>query len=76
MDFDISEIADLYDKFANAEDPCSEEARIAEDGFFSKLRELHEVAKSKEEVEYHAFRKALVSKCKVVIAKKAKEPPK
>lgn len=75
MDFDISEIADLYDRFANAEDPCSDDAREAEDAFFSKLRELHEIANAKERVDYHLFRRALVMKCKSAIAKKANEPP-
>jgi hypothetical protein len=76
MNFDISEIADLYDRFANAEDPCTEDAREAEDGFYSKLRELHETANSIQAIDYHLFRRAVVSKCKAAISKKANEPPK
>ncbi len=41
---DVSAIADLYDRFANAEDPFSEDAREAESAFFAKLHELHAAA--------------------------------
>lgn len=63
-------LVELYDRFANALDFDSPEAEVAEGEFYLLLRELFEAERrTAHNLEYTAFRHAVVLRCKQRISK-------
>jgi len=63
----IAELAELFDRYNNAFDPTSREARQAEDQFHAKLYSLH--ATHAPEVDFRTFRYELIARCRQYLAK-------
>jgi hypothetical protein len=63
----IARVAEVFDRFNNAFDPNSGEARQAEDQFNAAVCSLH--AAHAADVDFHAFRYELVARCRKYLAK-------
>ena len=64
---EIGELAELYDKFAHALDPFSEERDQAEDAFYRKLEHLR--CGYAQQVNARDFRREAVRQCKLFLKK-------
>jgi hypothetical protein len=61
-DSELAALADLYDRFAHALDPFSQERDLAERQFYSMLSQLH--YKHAPEMDERTFNRGAVSRCK------------
>jgi len=64
---EIAQLAELYDRFAHALDPFSEDSDQAEDDFYRKLEDLRCLYASG--VEPRDFRREAVRQCKSYLRK-------
>lgn len=63
----IADLAELYDRFAHALDPFSEDRDKAEDAFYVKLETLR--CQHGQQVESKEFRREAVRQCKLFLKK-------
>jgi hypothetical protein len=67
---DFARLVGLYDRFANALNFDSEDARAAEGEFYMLLGSLYEQERATHPtVEYPAFRRGIILRCKQRISK-------
>ncbi len=63
----IAELAELYDRFAHALDPFSEDRDKAEEAFYLKLDDLRRVYSA--QIDPREFRREAVRQCKLFLKK-------
>ena len=67
---DFARLVGLYDRFANALDFDSEDARTAEGEFYMLLGNLYDQERAAElKLDYAGFRRGVVLRCKQRISK-------
>ena len=67
---DFARLVGLYDRFANALDFDSEDARTAEGEFYTLLGNLYEQERTAEpKLDYATFRRSVIVRCKQRISK-------
>ena len=67
---DFSSLVGLYDRFANALDFDSDDARAAEGEFYSLIESLYEQERAMQpKLDYTAFRRGIIVRCKQRISK-------
>ena len=67
---DFARLVGLYDRFANALDFDSEDARTAEGEFCSLLGNLYDQERTVQpKLDYAAFRRGIIVRCKQRISK-------
>ena len=67
---DFGRLVGLYDRFANALEFDSEDARAAEGDFFSMLADAFGKARAAEpKLDYATFRRGVIHRCKLRISK-------
>lgn len=67
---DFARLVGLYDRFANALDFDSDDARAAEGEFYTLLGNLHDQERAAEpKLDYAGFRRGVVLRCKQRISK-------
>ena len=65
---ELEEVAIIFDRFEFAIDPTSQDCRLAEAEFNSKLRMFYDrVSKEYKSLTYHDFRCGLRNRCREII---------